>query len=82
MLSFNDFLITIFSFLLPLKSLASDFLQSMNMDQDPCEDFFEFACGGWIKSHPIADSQSSSTQFEMAINRLLDLLKGNRFKLD
>lgn len=25
---------------------------------DPCEDFFSYACGGWIKSNPIPDGHS------------------------
>lgn len=25
---------------------------------DPCEDFFSYACGGWIRSNPIPDGHS------------------------
>lgn len=33
------------------------------MDQtiNPCEDFYSFSCGGWIKSHPIDNEESSIT---------------------
>ena len=35
------------------KFSAAIILNSMNATVNPCEDFFEFACGNWIKQHPI-----------------------------
>ncbi|CAK5112653.1 unnamed protein product [Meloidogyne enterolobii] len=32
---------------------AAIILNSMNATVDPCDDFFEYACGNWIKQHPI-----------------------------
>lgn len=32
---------------------ASRMLQSMNLTIKPCEDFYQYACGSWIKSHPV-----------------------------
>ncbi|XP_045585451.2 uncharacterized protein [Procambarus clarkii] len=30
---------------------ASSFLSALNTQVDPCHDFYEYACGGWIKKH-------------------------------
>lgn len=32
---------------------------AMDRGADPCEDFFTYSCGGWLKSNPIPGDQSS-----------------------
>jgi len=34
-------------------------LDSMDRTADPCVDFFQYSCGGWIKANPIPPDQSS-----------------------
>ncbi|XP_058947428.2 endothelin-converting enzyme homolog [Pocillopora verrucosa] len=42
---------------------ASDLLSAMNASADPCDDFYQYACGKWIKRSSIPDSRPSWSQF-------------------
>ncbi|XP_008546803.1 neprilysin [Microplitis demolitor] len=35
------------------EALAKELLRGVNESVDPCENFYEFACGSWKKNHPI-----------------------------
>ncbi|XP_036203207.1 endothelin-converting enzyme 1 isoform X4 [Myotis myotis] len=39
-------------------SVTSSILNSMDPRVDPCQDFFTYACGGWIKTNPVPDGHS------------------------
>ncbi|KAG0419144.1 hypothetical protein HPB47_004333 [Ixodes persulcatus] len=49
---------------------ASTLLQNMNQTVDPCENFYEFACGGWVHRHPIPEDRSSVSQFSLIQDQL------------
>ncbi|XP_041983759.1 endothelin-converting enzyme homolog isoform X2 [Aricia agestis] len=38
---------------------ASEVIRALDESQDPCNDFYEFACGGWIKNNPIPEGKSN-----------------------
>ncbi|KAF8580903.1 zincin [Ramaria rubella] len=44
--------------------LAASILTSLDTTQDPCEDFYGFANGGWLKANPLPNDKGSYGSFE------------------
>ncbi|KZT68178.1 zincin [Daedalea quercina L-15889] len=44
--------------------LSSSILSSLDSSQDPCENFYDFANGGWLKEHPIPSDKGVYGNFE------------------
>ena len=58
---------------------GAEYLRNMNTSADPCEDFFQYSCGSWIKDHPIPPSRNAFDTFfqvydknSRSIRRLLE----------
>ncbi|XP_017767260.1 PREDICTED: endothelin-converting enzyme 1 isoform X2 [Eufriesea mexicana] len=45
-------------------TVAASIINSIDRTVDPCEDFYEYACGGWIKKNPIPDGNSMWGTFD------------------
>ncbi|KAJ1527249.1 hypothetical protein ONE63_008774 [Megalurothrips usitatus] len=58
------------------RQAARSILESLNTSADPCTDFYEFACGGWISKHPVPATESHYNHFNEAEDRLQLQLKG------
>lgn len=43
---------------------AASLLASIDRNVNPCDDFYEFSCGNWIKTHPIPDDRATVSNFE------------------
>ncbi|KAH9945985.1 metalloprotease [Epithele typhae] len=46
-------------------SLAASVLSSLDETQDPCENFYDFATGGWLKENPIPSDKGRLGHFDV-----------------
>ena len=58
-------------------SSAGHVLETMDQTADPCEDFFQFACGGWIQSNTIPESSSKWGKFYELRDKVDQRNRGN-----
>uniref|UniRef100_A0A1W7RA63 Neprilysin n=1 Tax=Hadrurus spadix TaxID=141984 RepID=A0A1W7RA63_9SCOR len=54
---------------------ASSLLNAMDQTADPCEDFFQYACGTWNRRHVIPEDRGSISTFEVMADDLQVVLK-------
>ncbi|XP_050064129.1 neprilysin-2-like isoform X3 [Aphis gossypii] len=54
---------------------AASVINNMDLSVDPCDDFYQFACGNFIKYTVIDDDKPSQTTFSIASDTLLNKLR-------
>uniref|UniRef100_A0A8C4QXV7 Phosphate regulating endopeptidase homolog, X-linked n=1 Tax=Eptatretus burgeri TaxID=7764 RepID=A0A8C4QXV7_EPTBU len=57
-------------------SPAATVLQKMDLEKDPCDDFFSFSCGGWNRANPIPDDHSWFGTYPMLVQNVNNMLHG------
>lgn len=62
-----------------MHGAASRLLSAMDSSVDPCDDFFEYACGTWNRIHIIPDDKSSYNTFRKLGDELHATLKGPHY---
>uniref|UniRef100_A0A8C2IHK4 Membrane metallo-endopeptidase-like 1 n=1 Tax=Cyprinus carpio TaxID=7962 RepID=A0A8C2IHK4_CYPCA len=55
---------------------AARLLQNMDPSMEPCQDFYQYACGGWIERHVIPETSSLHSVFNILRDELEIVLKG------
>jgi endothelin-converting enzyme/putative endopeptidase len=59
-----------------VKQVPSFDAAAMDKSADPCVDFYQFSCGGWLKSNPIPPDQASWGRFNELAERNRAELRG------
>ncbi|XP_023677515.2 neprilysin isoform X3 [Paramormyrops kingsleyae] len=55
---------------------ASRIIENMDPSKEPCDNFYKYACGGWLKKNIIPETSSRYSTFDILRDELEVVLKG------
>ncbi|XP_027621231.1 membrane metallo-endopeptidase-like 1 isoform X4 [Tupaia chinensis] len=58
-----------------VMAAAARILRNMDPSQEPCDDFYQYACGGWLQRHVIPETNSRYSVFDILRDELEVILK-------
>uniref|UniRef100_A0A8C7CDU3 Membrane metalloendopeptidase like 1 n=1 Tax=Oncorhynchus kisutch TaxID=8019 RepID=A0A8C7CDU3_ONCKI len=58
------------------SNVSARLLQNMDATVEPCQNFYQYACGGWLERHVIPETSSRHSVFDILRDRLEIVLKG------
>ena len=59
-----------------MNLIAAALMESMDETVDPCDDFYKFACGGWMRKNVLPRGYGRMSQFGILDGRIQHYVKG------